>query len=431
MGYMTALLLCTMAWFFGALPGHAQDKFKLRAGAKGKICLKCHDTFRKTLKSPYLHPLLKTGQCSACHDPHTSSHKGLLNASKTKLCYDCHKAVLPEKARSAHKVVTEGNCQKCHDSHGSQNKFMLLQSGNQLCFDCHEDIGDQVKKNRYKHEPLAKEKGCLTCHNPHSSERFGSLLKNDAPVLCVKCHETDKPSFVRNHMNYPVANANCSSCHNPHGSNKKGLVYADAHAPVSEKKCTECHEEPTSPRPLKTKIEGINLCRQCHNKMMDKAFTKNRVHWPLLDPTGCQNCHTPHAAKQKGLLKASVVDVCGHCHVDTVTLQEVSRNDPKNPRLCEPVKAGNCISCHSPHASDNVLLMTEPSISSDLCGRCHQWQTHSTHPIGEKAIDQRNRNLTVECLSCHNGCGTRNKPAMLHFETTYELCVECHVERKR
>jgi predicted CXXCH cytochrome family protein len=165
--------------------------------------------------------------------------------------------------------------------------------------------------------------------------------------------------------------------------------------------------------------------------MVAQTFNKNRVHWPLVDNVGCLNCHSPHATKQQKLLQGPIVNVCGRCHSDTVELQEWSINNPKNDRLCEPVKTGNCITCHSPHASDNVLLITQKSISVDLCGRCHEWLTHSTHPIGEKVIDQRDKNLTVECLSCHRACGTGNKPNMLPFNTTYELCIQCHIERRR
>ena len=165
--------------------------------------------------------------------------------------------------------------------------------------------------------------------------------------------------------------------------------------------------------------------------MVAQTFNKNRVHWPLVDKVGCLNCHSPHATKQQKLLKGPIVNVCGRCHPDTVELQEWSIENPKNEKLCEPVKTGNCITCHSPHASDNVLLMTQKSVSIDLCGRCHQWQAHSTHPIGEKIIDPRDQNLTMGCLSCHKACGTGNKPYMLTFDTTYELCIQCHIDRKR
>ena len=172
------------------------------------------------------------------------------------------------------------------------------------------------------------------------------------------------------------------------------------------------------------------MCRQCHKEMMDKTFNKNRVHWPMLDNVGCLNCHSPHAAKQKKLLKGPIVNVCGTCHADTIELQQLSINNPKNKNWCEPVKAGNCITCHDPHAADNFLLLAK-SPSTALCGECHQWQSHSAHPIGEKVIDKRNKYLTVYCLSCHRSCGTANNPRMMHFETTRDMCVQCHLERRR
>jgi predicted CXXCH cytochrome family protein len=164
---------------------------------------------------------------------------------------------------------------------------------------------------------------------------------------------------------------------------------------------------------------------------VDSALEKNRVHWPVLDDVGCLNCHGPHATKEQKLLRGSVRDVCGTCHADTVELQEWSINNKNNEKLCEPVKTGNCIVCHSPHASDKPLLITQESINNDLCGRCHDWEGHSTHPIGEKIVDQRNKNLTVDCLSCHKACGTGNNKSMLPFSTTYELCIQCHVERRK
>jgi len=183
--------------------------------------------------------------------------------------------------------------------------------------------------------------------------------------------------------------------------------------------------------PLKIKKLGTSLCRQCHREMIERAFSKDRIHWPLVDSKGCLNCHAPHGAKQKKLLNGLTLTVCGKCHSDTVELQAWSKKNPKNKKLCEPVKTGNCISCHAPHSSDNILLFARTSINAELCGECHEWQSHSTHPIGDKVIDQRNKNLTLDCLSCHKGCGTGNKPSMLHYELTEELCIQCHTDRKR
>jgi len=409
----------------------SQDNFKLQPGAKGELCLKCHEDFKNILARTHLHPLLKKGECSGCHSPHTSDHARLLTADVTRLCINCHKSVLPEKANSVHSVVAAGECKTCHDPHGSNNPFTLVRSGNDLCLDCHKDVGEIVQNALFKHEPMRRDKGCLNCHSPHASVEQNFLLRNNPPALCKTCHQTDQPVFAQKHQGYPVADSNCVSCHSPHGSSKRGILYADAHAPVRDNKCEDCHEAPTSPDPLKTKKQGTGLCRQCHNDTIDQMFSKNRLHWPLADKTGCLNCHAPHGAKQKKLLKGPVGTVCGTCHADTLGLQKLSINNPKNKKLCEPVKTGNCTACHSPHSTDNALLFARTPVNAELCGKCHEWQTHSTHPIGEKVIDQRNKNLSLDCLSCHRACGTGNKPAMLHFETTYELCIQCHVDRKR
>jgi len=421
-------VLYVISSFFIAAPAYSKESFKLKPGAEGKLCLKCHETVKKTANSRFVHPLVKKMDCTGCHNPHTSSHKNLLTAGTRELCYNCHKEVLPESARSAHEIVVEGNCTKCHDAHGASKKFILSEEGNALCFDCHNDMGDEVGKVRFKHRSLESGKGCLNCHDPHASAKSEHLLRTEVPLLCKKCHKTEKLTFKRTHMDYPVGNVNCTSCHDPHGSNQRGIIFDTAHAAVVERKCTDCHQKPSS---LKTKKQTTQLCRDCHRDMVAETLEKNRVHWPLVDDVGCLNCHSPHATKEKKLLHGPPIEVCGRCHGDTVELQELSKKNSKNEKLCEPIKTGNCITCHSPHAADKVLLIAQPSISVDLCGRCHEWQTHSTHPIGEKVIDQRNKNLTLGCLSCHKACGTSNKPFMMPVDSVYELCIQCHVELKR
>jgi predicted CXXCH cytochrome family protein len=411
----------------GPAESYAQDK--LKPGAKGGVCLECHDKFKDTLKHKYVHPLMKAGECTGCHTPHTSSSKGLLNADLTSLCKDCHKGLLPENAKSVHRLAIEGKCTTCHDPHGSENKSILIKSDNELCYNCHGEIREKMINAQYKHTPVEKETGCLNCHNPHSSSVSDSLLKKDTVSLCLDCHKAD-PSFKAKHMNFNVTGTDCVSCHDPHGSGRKGLLYDDTHAPVGEGKCMECHTDPSNPKAFKNGVNGADLCRLCHQQMIDNVLSKNRVHWSLFSRSSCMNCHNPHASREKRLLSGPVSSVCGKCHSDTVSLQSVSRDNPENKKLCEPVKTGNCISCHSPHSADNILLMESGKIS-DICGKCHEWQTHSSHPIGEKVVDQRNRNLTLDCLSCHRACGTGNNPTMLHFPTTYETCIECHAERRR
>jgi hypothetical protein len=71
--YAIVIALCLMGSLVMAAPAIPAVKFKLKAGAQGKICLTCHESFQKTLKSRAVHSPIKTGKCSDCHDPHTSS----------------------------------------------------------------------------------------------------------------------------------------------------------------------------------------------------------------------------------------------------------------------------------------------------------------------------------------------------------------------
>jgi predicted CXXCH cytochrome family protein len=413
-------LVCLAGLLIGGTAFSA-DKFHLKPGAKGKICMNCHVAFRDTLKRPFVHTPVKTGECSGCHNPHTSSHGKLLDADPNRICQRCHDGMAPETARSRHKVVAEGNCTACHDPHAANNKWNLVKAGNALCLGCHKDLGEAVAKARFKHSPV--ERGCLNCHDPHASDKYPHLVKNGVPGLCIRCHRTDTPSFAGRHSGYPVAKGRCTSCHNPHGSDRPVILYANVHRPVTNKMCSQCHEPPSSPTPFQVKRTGVELCRGCHSGMINETFGKNQIHWAIGSKRGCLACHTPHASSEAALLNGPMITVCGQCHADTIRRQEQS------PTKHEPVRDGECMVCHSPHASDVPLLLTDPSVN-DLCGNCHGWGKHSSHPIGAKFRDMRNRNLDVNCLSCHRSHGTQYKK-MIPFTTSTELCVQCHEEQKR
>lgn len=418
---------------------HAQNKYKLKPGADGKVCLSCHADFAEKLKRKFVHTPVKTAECSGCHNPHTSSHGKLLSASTRTICTTCHDQIIPDKPVSTHQVAVEGNCVKCHDPHASNNKANLLQAGNALCAGCHKTMADTLAKIKFKHSPI--EGGCLNCHDPHASGKSAHLLKTATPGLCLDCHKPDSPGFQRQHLNYPVAKANCVSCHNPHGSNTAGILFDTVHAPVASKRCDQCHDSATSSTPFKTKRSGFELCRGCHSSMMNETFGKNRIHWPLVDETGCLNCHEAHASNQKKLLKAEEASLCATCHTDTMAWQARLAEQEKQERAAlkgrpekgalthDPIRSGNCSACHLPHASDNAYLMRHSSIV-ETCGACHDWLKHTSHPMGEKYIDKRNKNLSVDCLSCHRSHGTGYR-YMISFPTATDLCVQCHAQYKR
>jgi len=399
----------------------AQDKFRLKPGARGKICLQCHTAFEEGLKLPFVHTPVKEGACSDCHNPHTSSHGKLLAAEPEEICSNCHSGLIPEEPASVHPPVAAGRCIECHDPHASQNKNNLRAGGEALCGTCHGDIVAHASGSRFKHSPV--EKGCLSCHDPHASEAGGSLLKKDVPALCLGCHRSEQPAFAAAHRNYPVAEARCTSCHDPHGSDNAGILWADVHPPLANRMCNQCHVDPSSPDPLETKRQGFEVCRGCHADVVNGIVTSNRVHWPAIDGTGCLNCHNPHAAKESSLLREPVKPLCGSCH--QATLGNLDKAAVKHP----PAEEGECITCHSPHASDTGFLLAAPNVI-EMCGTCHDWQQHSTHPIGEKVTDPRNKNLTLSCMSCHEPHASPFK-SFTHLNPDADLCVQCHAGKGR
>jgi predicted CXXCH cytochrome family protein len=73
------------------------------------------------------------------------------------------------------------------------------------------------------------------------------------------------------------------------------------------------------------------------------------------------------------------------------------------------------------------MFLLDGGSLEEVCAKCHEWGKHSAHPLGAKAVDQRNRNLTLDCLSCHRTHGTPFKH-LAHFDTKKDLCVQCHSE---
>jgi len=175
--------------------------------------------------------------------------------------------------------------------------------------------------------------------------------------------------------------------------------------------------------------------------MMNDTFNKNRIHWPLVDKVGCLNCHEPHASPQKKLLMGDMKSLCGKCHIDTMEMQvnlaekekqekaSSKENVIKGALIHNPIQEGNCGVCHVPHASDSTFLLKESKIV-ELCGTCHDWLKHTSHPMGEKVADSRNKNLRMDCLSCHRSHGTGNRH-LIPFPTITDLCTQCHKQYKR
>jgi len=416
---MIALLLAAAATL---TPAQRAARYKLQPGAEGKVCLDCHADFQQKLKKAFVHTPVKGKDCTGCHNPHASEHGKLLSTDQKQVCTTSHENVVEKQAKSVHQPVAEGNCVACHDPHAADTRFVLAKPGVETCASCHAKITDAWKQSRYKHRIGGEQMACSSCHDPHASATAAKLLKASDPALCLKCHEANK-ALAALHFQYPVQKARCTSCHDPHGSDTKAMLYSSVHKPLVSGKCSDCHVAPASSRPFDTKIPAAALCKNCHSQQLTQMLDKAQVHLAIVEDRACLNCHGPHATRQRALIAGNQRAVCGTCHADTVARQE------RSPTKHKPVADGDCTSCHSPHSSDVTLLMKRPDTVL-LCGTCHDWQKHSSHPIGAKLVDPRNKNLAMDCLSCHRAHGTEYKH-MNPYPTATELCTKCHQKFKR
>ncbi|MBI5509048.1 MAG: cytochrome c3 family protein [Deltaproteobacteria bacterium] len=399
----------------------AAPKFNLRPEGKGKVCLTCHSDVETLLKKPVVHTPIKRGECIGCHSPHAATTRNLLWEDGGAVCGRCHQMVPKERA-SAHAPVLERACQKCHLPHAGDQPDLLTKPMLDLCADCHPRITEAATTARRKHRPVV-DQGCTVCHDPHASTKAGALLKQAVPGLCVGCHKAERPGFAKKHMDYPVAKSRCTSCHDPHGSNQPGMLYNDVHQPVAKHNCAQCHGPPVAGKPVEPKKTGLALCQTCHADLIGKMLAKNRLHRPVANATACLNCHAAHASSRKPLLQGELKSVCGECHRDTLARQAASVT--KHP----PIRDGECVKCHDPHTGDEPLLFKRAT-DIEVCGVCHSWKEHQSHPIGGSRRDPRNPNLTLNCLSCHRAHGTEYKN-MFPYPTTTTLCTQCHVEQRR
>lgn len=406
-----------------AAPPKAGDaaRLKLLPGARGTLCLGCHENFRGRLAREAVHTPVRSGECVSCHNPHASDHGRLLASGPNTVCFGCHQKLVPAGARSVHKPASEGSCSTCHDAHSAHEKNLLLKPAVELCAGCHQELWTTAQKATVKHQPL-QEGGCTTCHNPHASVKGERLLVEREPQLCLGCHKSSTPAFAKAHEGYPVASAGCTTCHDPHGSNTPKMLRGNVHQPVALRQCDKCHNPP-SPAGMTMKASGAELCGTCHAEQIARMVGRSQVHWAMAGERACLTCHDPHASASGKLVAGKMTAVCGQCHADTV-----ARHD-RSPTPHQPVGGGQCAACHDPHSADGMLLLKRPDII-ETCATCHDWQRHSSHPLGDKVRDPRNRNLTIDCLSCHRAHGTEYKHLMPTPSTT-ELCIRCHEQYRR
>ena len=244
--------------------------------------------------------------------------------------------------------------------------------GSETCASCHEEVATSFATNPHTKMALlhgnAKGVTCENCHGPGSEHVAGGgdptkifdpakATAQQVDATCLRCHAGAHPDFLRSP--HAKANVSCISCHNIHGSKDASLLKA--------------------PQP--------QLCFQCHNDQraqFDMPF-HHRVNEGLIQ---CTDCHDPHGTFNRSNLRTTADQnaICTRCHTDV-----------RGPFVYEhaPVKAEGCLSCHTPHGSQNARLLNMPSINT-LCNQCHSRVANGTiHGQGAGSDELE------PCTTCH------------------------------
>ena len=223
---------------------HASDEPKLLAQPVKELCGACHSD--KT-GFKFMHGPVSAGDCTACHTPHESDSKSLLLKEGETLCVGCHvdmQEVL--KKKNVHPALS-GGCTSCHDPHGSAHPKLLSEEGAKLCFQCHDQIGEKVEKSPVVHAAVKSEKGCASCHSPHASDNAKLLLTPEKDA-CLGCHK-DIITKTMTVLHGPINEGHCTACHDPHGAAYSKLLARefspDTYVPYTENEyalCFGCHK---------------------------------------------------------------------------------------------------------------------------------------------------------------------------------------------
>jgi DmsE family decaheme c-type cytochrome len=256
--------------------------------------------------------------------------------------------------------------------------------GSDTCAACHAEVAKKFSDNPHSKIALTHGEGtaCESCHgagrahvesggDPTKIKQLSKMTSTQASETCLGCHAGAHPNFQRSP--HAKAGVGCTSCHSVHS----GDVEAQLLKAPQPKLCFQCHSDikPAFDMPFHHKVnEGLVKCSDCHDT--HGTFNANN-----LKSTADQNA------------------VCTKCHTET-----------RGPWVFEhaAVKGEGCMSCHTPHGSQNPRLLNVANINQ-LCNECHSPVSGSTvHGMNAGSAERQ------PCINCHTMIhGSNINPAFL------------------
>jgi len=210
-------------------------KVVLTAADSKAVCVTCHEDEAKQIASAKVQHPGAQGNCTDCHNPHAGNTPGFIQPSPVAACLACHSDQAEQLKKSRlHQPASAQGCATCHEPHGGDNAHLLrAQSMNALCLECH---GPDANPQKVQNQPLVA--------------IFGGKVKlpenyfRKVPILPLKYglgHPTENHP-VGDSMN-PKTKAqihmDCLTCHQPHSGNELGMLVKDQRNDA--KFCNSCH----------------------------------------------------------------------------------------------------------------------------------------------------------------------------------------------
>jgi len=215
---------------------------------------------------------------------------------------------------------------------------------------------------------------------------------------CASCHEEVSKKFVTNphtKMSLMHGNGGGVTCENCHGAGSEHVsgggditrIFNPAKASAKEvdEKCLSCHAG-------------------AHPDFQRSPHAKANV--------SCISCHSIHASKEEGLLRAAQPTLCYQCHAD----QKAQFNMPIHHRVNEGLI--KCSDCHDVHGTFGPNNLRSTADQNAVCTKCH---TDIRGPFVYEHAPVK----TEGCLACHTPHGTQN-PRLLNMPSIATLCNQCH-----
>jgi predicted CXXCH cytochrome family protein len=185
-----------------------------------KLCVTCHeDIERQMTHSKIVHGAMdEKQQCANCHNGHSSSLPTLLKGSLLDTCLSCHNEEIPlpdgrkvanmaallKENPNHHGPIRQGDCSACHNPHASSHFDLLVEAyperfyaaydpnDYKLCFTCHRselvssEDGRGVTQFRngslnlhYVHvSKPSRGRTCRACHAVHASKQYAHISES-------------------------------------------------------------------------------------------------------------------------------------------------------------------------------------------------------------------------------------------------------------